>query len=150
MSRPTRLANQRAKLADQLLQILGLELGILGDAARALLMIEQFLEGIGIVLVLRLQLEHDVAIHLAEAPIRIPREALVAAVVHEAVDGFVGQPEVEHGVHHAGHRDARARADREQQRLFRIAEFAPERFLDARDAFLHALGRPFGYLFPWS
>ncbi len=50
--------------------------------ARSLLLLDQFFEWIAIVLVLGLELQHDVAVHLAKAPIGVPCKAWTAA------DGF--------------------------------------------------------------
>src|SRR5208283_4140754 len=52
-----------APIAIQLLQVIDVQLGVVLDPARRLLAIDNFLERIRIVLVLRLQLEHDVAEH---------------------------------------------------------------------------------------
>ena len=105
-------------------------------------MLDNFLERIGIVLVLRLELEHDVAEHLAEAPVRIPRKARIPADLLEPLHRLVGQPEIQHRVHHARHRDPCSRSHRHQQRIFRVAKFAPERFFDSHDALRDALGKP--------
>jgi hypothetical protein len=64
----------------------------------------------------------DVGVHLDEAAVGIPGKARVAAGPGEAFDGGVVQAEVEHGVHHPGHRHARARADRHQQRHARTGD----------------------------
>ncbi len=142
MSTADARSNQRAELAHQFAQIIDLEVGVVLDAARRLLVIDNFLERIRIVLVLRLQLEHDVAEHLAEAPVRVPREARVAADPLEPLHRLVGEPEVQHRVHHPRHRNARARSHRHQQRILGVAELAPERLLDPRDALRDALGQP--------
>ena len=52
---------------------------------------------------LRLQAEHDVAVHLHEAAVAVPGEALVAGLVDEAAQRGLVEADVEHGVHHAGH-----------------------------------------------
>ena len=135
-------SNQLAELTDQFPQIIDLQVGVILDPARRLFMLDYFFERIRIVLVLRLQLEHDVAEHLAESPIRIPREARVAADLLEPLHRFVGEPEVQHRVHHPRHRNPRARSHRHQQRIRCVAEFAPERLLDPRDALGDALGQP--------
>ena len=64
----------------------------------------------------------DVAEHLHEAAVGVPGEALVAGLPREALDRLVVQAQVEDRVHHAGHRLARARADRHEQRVVGVAE----------------------------
>ena len=64
----------------------------------------------------------DVAVHLHEPPVGVPREARVARPRGEALHRGVGQPEVEDRVHHPRHRLARARAHGDQQRVLRVAE----------------------------
>src|SRR5258705_310591 len=63
----------------------------------------------------------DVAEHLHEAAVGVPREALVLGRAGDALDGLVVEPEVEHGVEHAGHRLARAGPDGDQQRVLVVA-----------------------------
>ncbi len=136
--------NQRPELANQFLQVIDLQVGVVLDAARRLLAIDNILERIGIVLVLRLQLEHDVAEHLAKPPVRVPREARVAADFRQSLHRLVGKTEVQHRVHHSRHRNARARPHRHQQRILRVAELARKRLLDSRHTLRHAFGEPFG------
>ena len=63
--------------------------------------------------------QHDIAVHLDEAAIAVIGEARIAGALGQALDGLVVEAEIEHGIHHAGHRGARARADRDQQRIVR-------------------------------
>ena len=65
-----------------------------------------------------------------KAAIAVIGEALVAALARQPLDHAVVEPEVEHGVHHARHRDARAGAHRDEQRVVGIAERGAERALD--------------------
>ncbi len=102
------------------------------DAARVLLPLEHFLERIGLQLVLGLHAEHDVAVHLDEAAIRVPREALVLGVGDQALHRLVVEAEVQDRVHHAGHRGPRARAHGDEQRRARVAELPADQALDAR------------------
>jgi hypothetical protein len=66
--------------------------------------------------------EHDVAIHLDEAAIAVIGEAGVAGAPGQAFDRDVVEAEIEHGIHHARHRHAGARARGDQQRIGGIAE----------------------------
>ena len=110
--------------AHQRTPVIGLELGIRIEARVLLGDLERFLEQPVI------DPEHDVRIHLDEAAVAVPGEARVAARAREAFDGLVVEPEVEHGVHHAGHRDRGARADRDQQRVFHVAQHLADGALD--------------------
>ena len=89
-----------------------------------LVLLEDLLE------VVMLDVEHDVGIHLDEAAIGIPSEAVVPGRLRERLDGVVVEAQIQHRVHHAGHGGARARAHRNQQRIRRVAEFAPGDRLD--------------------
>src|SRR5712692_2870780 len=142
------IPNQVAKLGDHFPQVIGRKLGILANAAQGLLAVDNFLEGIAIVLVLGLELEHDVAVHLAEAPIRVPCETPVSAYLFESLDALVRQPEIEHRIHHPRHRDARPRSHRYQQWILAIAEFAAEGPFDARDAFVDTLRKSLRIFLP--
>ena len=105
------LACQRAEVrlerGGQLLQRCDVELGVERHATLALDPRDLTLEPLGRDAV------DDVREHLHEAPVRVPGEALVTGHAREAEDRLVGQSQVQDGVHHAWHRLARARADRQ-------------------------------------
>ena len=90
-----------------------------------------------------LQVEHDVAVHLHEAAVAVPGEALVARLLGERLHRLVVEADVEHGVHHARHRVAGTGAAGEQQRVRRIAELGPHRLFDLLER-LFDLGLEFG------
>ncbi len=94
-----------------------------------------------------IEFEHDVGIHLDEAAIAVPRKARVAADRREANHGFVVEAKVEDGVHHPRHRHPRAGADRDEQRVRRVAETLVGHTLDmgdaGRDLGLQAVGEAF-------
>ena len=113
---------------DQRLPVLGRHLGIEGEAVILLGDLQRFLEGAVI------QLQDDIGIHLDEAAIAVPGETLIARLLRQPLDRLVVEAEVQHRVHHARHRHARARADRDQQRVFGIAEALFRHRLDMRDA----------------
>ena len=54
-------------------------------------------------------------------------------------DGFVVQPDVQHGVHHAGHRFAGARPAGEEQRVLLRAERGPHYPFDPRECLTHPI-----------
>ena len=84
-----------------------------------------------------LHAEDDVAVHLDEAAIAVPREAGIAGLGGERLDGLVVEAEVEDRVHHPGHRVAGAGADRHQQRVLQVAELLAGLLLERSDAGLH-------------
>jgi len=66
--------------------------------------------------------QHHVTVHLNEAAIGVVGEPAVVGPARESFDGLIVESEIEHRVHHAGHRGARARPDRDEQRIFDIAK----------------------------
>jgi hypothetical protein len=132
------LLHDRLVLGDQRLPVLGRELGVEMEAAILLGDLQRFLEAAMI------ELEHHIRVHLDEAAIAVPGEALVAADRGEADNGRVVEAEVEHRVHHARHRRARAGTDRDEQRIGGVAECLAGDPLDMGDAVgdfgLHAIG----------
>ncbi len=110
--------------AAELDPIVGLEIGVEHVAIAVLVVVEQLLE------VVMAEAEHHVGIHGDEAAIGVIGEALVAGFLGERLDGRVVEAEIEHRVHHAGHRRARAGTHRDQQRVHPIAEVLAG---DARD-----------------
>ena len=110
------------------------EVGVLLHAAGLLLTLEDGLEGVLVEVGLALQAEDDIAVHGDEAAVGVVGEALVAGAAGEALHGFVVDAEVEDGVHHAGHGDACAGADRNQQGIVGVAEAGAHDRLDVGDA----------------
>ena len=86
------------------------------DAEGVLLGFEDGLERVDF-FALRFEVEDDVAVHLDEAAVAVPGEALVAGLTRQAGYDGVIEAEVEHGVHHARHRGAGAGAHRNEQRI---------------------------------
>ena len=125
---------------DQLGPVVGGEIGVERVAVALLVVVEHFLE------VIVADAEHHVGIHGDEAPVAVIGEAPVAGFLRQRLDGLVVEAEIEHGVHHARHRGARARAHRDQQRVGPVAEFLAgdaadlgERLLDLAAQFLRIL-----------
>ena len=74
---------------------------------------------------------HDhIAEHIDKAAIAIPAGTLVPRGLDEAKNGFVGQAEVQDGVHHARHRYGGAGADGYQQRVVHVAELLAHHLLE--------------------
>ena len=101
---------------DDLRPVLGVEIGIERVAVAVFMVVEDFLE------VMMADAKHHVGIHGDEAPVAVLREAPVAGFCGERIYGDVVETEIEHGVHHAGHRGARAGAHRDQKRILGVAE----------------------------
>ena len=82
--------------------------------------------------------EHDIAIHLNEAAVAIPREALVLGGGGEGLNGLVVEAEVEDRIHHARHRVAGTGAHgHEEREAFGIAEFRAHDFFHVAHAGFH-------------
>ena len=75
-------------------------------------------------------LHHHVGVHHDQPPIGVVDEPLIAGGRDQAGDGLAGQADVQHGLHHAGHGLACAGADRDQQRIVRVAELLAHDLLD--------------------
>ena len=108
---------------DDLFQVLGRELGIELDALGGLHRLELVLE------VVMLHPHHHVAEHLNEAAVAIHHKALVAGLGNHRFHGLGVQTQVQHRVHHARHRDRRARTHGHQQRIRPLAEGLAGHFL---------------------
>ena len=90
-----------------------------------------FLDGFKLVLEHVLtDLQHDVPEHLDEAPVAVKCEAPVLRSGLQPLDGLVVQTQIQDGVHHAGHRELRARTHRDEQRILGRAERRVRRFLE--------------------
>ena len=100
---------------DHMPPLVGREFGVEFEPEPALLVLQYFLENLVV------EPEHDVAVHLDEAAIAVIGEARVAGILRQRLDRLVVEAEIEHGVHHARHRGARAGAHRNQQ------QFLPDR-----------------------
>ena len=134
------LGEDRLEVVDQSAQIAGAELDVVGHAGGPLAGGDRRLER------LAGDAAADVGEHLDEAPVRVPCEARVVRPRGEPFDGLVVEPEVQDRVHHPRHRFARARADRDQQRVVRVAQPLARALLQrrqrSRDLVLEAVGEP--------
>ena len=70
---------------------------------------------------LAVDLEHGLAEHLDEPTVGVPREVIVVGHARETGDAGIVQTDVEDGLHHAGHGEARTGAHGHQKRVLRIA-----------------------------
>ena len=98
------------------LQRVGLELVVELDLLCVLDAVEDVLE------LLLGNVENHVAEHLDQAAIGVIGKARIVAALGQRFDGLVVEAEVQNGVHHAGHGELGAGADRNQQRILARAE----------------------------
>ena len=73
---------------------------------------------------------HHLGKHLHEPAARVPGDVRVAGAPSHALNRRLGQPEVENGVQHAGHRHRCPGANRKQQRVIGVAELLPAGVLE--------------------
>ncbi len=121
------LRDPRLEARHEILQIGLGKIGVRGAAARLLDLVEHAVELLADPLPLgRLHagrlLHHHVGIHHDETTVGVIDEPRIVRQLDQAGNGARAEPDVEHGLHHAGHRLAGARADRDQQGPVRIAE----------------------------
>ena len=87
-----------------------------------------------------LHAENDVAIHLDEAAVAIPSEALVVGGLDERENRLVIQTKVQNGVHHPRHRVTSTGAHgNEKRHAVRVTEFGTHDFFHGGDAGFHLL-----------
>ena len=88
---------------------------------------------------------HDLAKQRREPSIRIERETQITRLFRQTLHCLFVQPEIENRIHHAGHRERRARAHRNEQRVLRIAKLLADLLFDllqaVLDLFPHAFGK---------
>ncbi len=121
------LADALLVARDDVDPVVGGQLGVERHAGARLVVLENVLE------VVVFDVEHHVGIHLDEAAVGVVGEAPVAGLLRQRLDGLVVEAEVEHGVHHAGHRRAGSGTDGDQQRIGAVAELAPGDFRDVSE-----------------
>ena len=88
-----------------------------------------------------IHVQNNVGIHLDETAVAVVGKAFVARSLSQAFDCFVIQTEVQDGVHHARHGNAGAGTHGEQQRVFRIGEFAADNGFAMGDAVFDLFGQ---------
>ncbi|CAN4006236.1 transcriptional regulator NrdR, partial [Dysosmobacter welbionis] len=104
------------ELAGQLLQVVGSQLHVLGDAAGLLHLVDELLK------VLLAHFHHHVGVHLDEAAVAVPGPAGVAGLLGQHVHHVLVQTQIQDGVHHAGHGGPGAGTHGDQQGVLQIAE----------------------------
>ena len=109
---------------DQVAQELDGDAGVGGGPRQLLGRVEQGVE------LLAGDPEDDAAVHGDEAPVGVVGEALVMGLLGQGHHRLVVEAQVEHGVHHPGHRELGTRAHRHQQRIARIADALTDLLLE--------------------
>ena len=132
----------RAEGGDELAQVVGRELDVLGDATRSLEVCQRLFEAVPVDPV-----DHH-AVHLDQPAVRVECEARVSRRGGETLDRDVVQPQVEDRVHHPGHRDRGARADGDQERIGGVAEALSGALLEGRDPYVDLVVEPRRHLTP--
>ncbi len=108
--------HDRLEGVDQRLEVARVQRQVVGGALGVLGLLQRLLEELAV------HAQHGLAEHLHQAAVGVPGEALVAGLGGQSEDRGVREADVQHGVHHAGHRELGAGADRDQQRVVRLAE----------------------------
>ena len=126
------------ELLDQPPQVARVQLHVVADALGLLGVLQRLLEAVALH-------PHDrLAVHLQQPPVGVPREPLRPGLAGQALDALVVQAQVQHRVHHPRHRERGAGADRDQQRVVRVAEAAAHPLLELLqvlgDLLQHAVG----------
>jgi len=102
--RPALRLDDRLEFLHQRLQVVGGEVDVARDLTTLLDLGEHLLER------LLTEIEHDVAVHLHEAPVGVVGEAGVLRSGDQSLYRRVVQAQVQDRLHHPGHRDRRAGA----------------------------------------
>ncbi len=118
------------EVLDQLLQVVGRQVGVVLHAALGFLCLDDLFERIMVFFRYGFHAQHHVAVHLHETTVGVPCEARVARAFGHGLDGLVVHAQVEDRVHHAGHRGAGARTHRYQQGHLLVAELHARETLD--------------------
>ena len=122
----------------ELLEIRGGKIGVRRRAARHLHRVDRVLEQVA------LGVEHDLAEHLDEPAVAVPREALVTGLGDQPGYGALVEPEVEDRVHHARHGKRGPGAHGHEQRVGFVAEALAHLGLEGGNVRCDLLGEALG------
>ena len=104
------------ELRSQLLQIVSVQLHILGNALFGLHLIDELLK------VLLTHFHNHVGIHLDKSSVAVPSPTGITGLGSDGVHNILVQTQVQDGVHHAWHGSSCAGANGYQQRILLVAE----------------------------
>ena len=125
------LANNFLVVFDNLFQCFGIEIGIQLGAAALFLLFK------GIVELTLGNLQHDIAKHVNEPPIRVVSKTRIVAASRQRLHAAVVQAQIEDGIHHSRHGSLRSGAYAHQQWVVAGAQLAPFHRLQTRQRFAH-------------
>ena len=128
---PAFLGNDLLETGNDGPPILGGQVGVEVGAGLKLVIFDQLLE------VMVVDTQYDLPVHLDETSIAVIGETFVAALARQSDGRLVVETEVEHGVHHPGHRNPSPGPHRYQQRIVRVAEPGAQRALERREPVGH-------------
>ena len=128
----------RLERVDQAAQVVDAEVGVGGGVALLLELVEGVGEDLG------LDAEHGGTEHLQQAAVGVHREPLVSALLGQTSDRLVVETDVEHRLHHPGHRHRGPGPDTDQERVRGVAEAASHRLLQRAQVAGDLLGEPVG------
>ena len=115
------------KLARKLLQVVGRQLGVEVNALFFLHLVDELFK------IFLADFHDDIGVHLDKTAIAVVSEAGVLRLGGKCLDDLVVQAEVQNGVHHAGHRGARARTHGDEQGVVQVTELLAGDFFELRD-----------------
>ena len=121
------VADDALERVDDAAQVVLVEVEVVRGAAGLLRRVDGVLE------VLAVDAEHGLAEHLDQPAVGVPGEPLAAGLLGQPLHRLVVEPDVEDRLHHAGHRELRAGAHRDQQRVVGLAEPLAHRLLQGRE-----------------
>ncbi len=127
------LANDVLETRDDRRPVLGGKIRVEIGAGLELMVFDQLLE------MMVVDTEHDLPVHLDEPPIAVIRKTLVSALARQPDNRLVVETEIEHGIHHPGHRNPSSRPHRHEQRIVRIAKPHAERALERSEPVGHPI-----------
>ncbi len=113
------------ELLDQLTEVVSVQPEVVLDALGLLCRIEHPGE------LVALHAKDGLAEHLDQAPVRVPDEPLVSGCLDQALDREVVEADVEHRLHHAGHRVLGSGPHAHQERIDGVAESASDLVLES-------------------
>ena len=107
----------------KLLQIFNRKFGVLFDSFFGFQFVDNFFERVVVFFVFRFHSHNHVAVHLDKSAVGIPSETRIICFFCEPFNNLVVQSQIQNRVHHSRHRCRRAGTNRNQKRIFSVAEF---------------------------
>ncbi len=121
---------------NQLLEVVNIEFGVKFHTLLLLDFLDDHLKRVLILLALGLHAQHNVAIHLHKATVAVPSKAGITRLLGQSLGHSIIDAQVQHCVHHAGHRHGSTRANRHQLRIAGVVKLISGQALDVLDSLL--------------